>query len=391
MKIGIYYHIPFAFKDGKPYTYDFFGLFVQELSRRSVLCLGFFYEESYKEAFNFLLDEPNFRWINLGPKRSAWKRSLLPNSDLKKVRNKLANLDVLLVRSPTPLAPHLSKFNNIAKVVFFIVGDYEKGADLMKISGYRDWIIKYFLKWHNLRFKNSIKNQPIIVNSPDLEEKYKSKSSVVHLVKTTTLSKQDFFDRSDTCNDKTIKLLYTGRYDWAKGFKELIEALARLSKHGDYELHFAGWEDDITSPVEKGVKELAKKLKVDQWVFFHGKKRVGKELNQMYRMADIYVIPSYHEGFPRTIWEALANSLPVIATKVGAIPIYLEEKRDAILIDPKSSEAIVEGIRLIKSSPDLRKNLIVNGMEKAKENSLEIQTDKLISILSKYTFVRETT
>jgi glycosyltransferase involved in cell wall biosynthesis len=111
---------------------------------------------------------------------------------------------------------------------------------------------------------------------------------------------------------------------------------------------------------------------------FHGFKKVGPDLNEMYRMADIYVIPSYHEGFPRTIWEAMANSLPVVATKVGSIPYFLEDKKHAILINPKKTSDIVKAVNQLISDNNLRKLLIRNGIEISKTNTLEQQTKKMV-------------
>ena len=127
---------------------------------------------------------------------------------------------------------------------------------------------------------------------------------------------------------------------------ELVEALASLSEdHPTLRLHFVGWEEDPSHPVRNTLEKRAAELRVLDRVLFHGRKQLGEELWQMYRMADIYVIPSYHEGFPRTIWEAMAHSLPVVATRVGAIPYYLTDKENALLIEPKSVAAIAEGIR----------------------------------------------
>ena len=98
-------------------------------------------------------------------------------------------------------------------------------------------------------------------------------------------------------------------------------------------------------------------------------------------MGDIYILPSYHEGFPRTIWEAMANSLPVVATNVGGIPNYLENNKNVILIEPKSVEEIVLGISKLLNNNTLRKNIIKNGYNLASKNTLEIQTKKMIKTL----------
>jgi glycosyltransferase involved in cell wall biosynthesis len=97
------------------------------------------------------------------------------------------------------------------------------------------------------------------------------------------------------------------------------------------------------------------------------------------------VIPSYEEGFPRTIWEAMANSLPVVATTVGAIPRYLSHQKDAILIKPKSTTDIANAIIALIENTELRKTLIRNGMIQAENNTLEFQTKQLLTIINQLT------
>jgi glycosyltransferase involved in cell wall biosynthesis len=167
---------------------------------------------------------------------------------------------------------------------------------------------------------------------------------------------------------------------------ELVEATSILIKE-NYRLvlNIVGWEqDNITRPVQNKMIALAKNLSIEKQLIFHGRKTVGPELNKMYQQADVYVIPSYHEGFPRTIWEAMANSLPVIATKVGGIPFYLTHEKNAILIEPKKVQEIVLGIKKVIENKSLRKHLIENAFELAKDNTLEVQTKKMIDIINEY-------
>ena len=204
-----------------------------------------------------------------------------------------------------------------------------------------------------------------------------------HLVLTTTLSQNDFYHREDTCSGAEIKLLYTGNYSFAKGLRELVDAFAQLSRSRDnITLHFVGWDYDHKKSVESELKKRANNLGVGEKVIFHGYKTIGHELNEMYRMADIYIIPSYHEGFPRTIWEAMANSLPVIATKVGSIPHFLRDEQDVLLIEPKASEELVRAIERIVDNGELRRKLIRNGFLLVRENTVEKRTRKLIQALS---------
>jgi glycosyltransferase involved in cell wall biosynthesis len=176
--------------------------------------------------------------------------------------------------------------------------------------------------------------------------------------------------------------LYSGVLSPAKGLFELLDALKILVDQSmDVHLHLVGWEDDAKKPVEMALREKAKKLRVENRLTIHGKKSVGPELNAMYRMADIFVLPSHAEGFPRVIWEAMANSLPVVASTVGGIPGMLEHQKHAVLIRPKDSSEIAQAVKRVNNDSALRKTLIKGGFELAKGNTLSKQTKNLIDIL----------
>jgi glycosyltransferase involved in cell wall biosynthesis len=164
---------------------------------------------------------------------------------------------------------------------------------------------------------------------------------------------------------------------------ELLDAFSEIRKtKTNLHLNIVGWEDDTKKPVESELKILCQKLNIEAFVTFHGFKSVGHELNEMYRMADIYILPSYHEGFPRTIWEAMANSLPVICTSVGSIPLELVNEQDALIVQPKRGQEIEKAINRLLTNPSIRRSLIKNGRVKASNNTLEKQTKKLIKLIS---------
>ena len=131
-------------------------------------------------------------------------------------------------------------------------------------------------------------------------------------------------------------------------------------------------------------KALVKKVNdynLGEFVHFHGRKKVGDELNQMYFDSDIYIIPSFHEGFPRTIWEAMGQSTPVIATRVGGIPFLLDDKENALLIEAKSVNEIINAVESLICDESLRKKIIARGFEKAKSVTLECQSNSLIALI----------
>lgn len=384
MIVGFYYHVPiFSDIEGIKLP-SYLGVFINALANEVEHLVLVMHDATLSEISNcdYLLPAKNVSWVNFGKKTPAWHRAFFHKKLLK---NALSTIDVdfLLVRCPSPLAPYFRYYFPKEKIRFLIVGDYESGIEGNFNATLRQKTVNLYLYYYSYLFYKAIQETALLVNSPALYTKYKDRSLSCHLVGTTTLSDNDFFVREDTCRGDVIHLLYTGRLDLQKGLLELLFATSAIvNENYPVNLHFVGWEDNPKRPVEELLKIKAKELGIGDVVIFHGKKKVGKELNQMYRMADIYVIPSYHEGFPRTIWEAMANSLPVIATKVGGIPSYLQDGENASLITPKSLDEITNAIKLIISKDTLRKRIIINGFNLAKRNTLGVQTKKLIEIIS---------
>jgi glycosyltransferase involved in cell wall biosynthesis len=387
VKLAFYYHIPvYLNTEGQLTMSSHLGVFIEYLSREVEHLYLVMHQAKINEIYlcDYILSGTNITWINLGYKTPAWHRAIFHNKILK---HKISNLtaDIFLVRSPTPLAPYFNYYFPAEKIYFMIVGDYLSSIIHHTEFSVRRFLINIYLRYYTWLFYRSARKTAILVNSSELYEKYRKVAPKIDLIKTTTLSTADFFERDDTCQRNKKILLYTGRLDFQKGLKELILSTASLVQQGyPISLHVAGWEDDPGKPVEKELRIIAAKHQISDRVFFHGKKSVGESLNTMYRMADIYVFPSYHEGFPRTIWEAMANSLPVIATAIGAIPDYLTNETHALLIEPKSVQAISAAIIKLLDNTVLRKQIIANAKLLAKDNTLEIQTKEMVTILQHY-------
>ena len=121
-------------------------------------------------------------------------------------------------------------------------------------------------------------------------------------------------------------------------------------------------------------------LNISNLVKLSGRVSHGEKLNEIYRNSDIYIIASYHEGFPRTILESMASSIIVIASSVGAIPIELQNNHDVILIKPKSVEDIFLAVKKVISNSTLRKKIITNGFHLSKKKNIDSGVNELIKI-----------
>jgi glycosyltransferase involved in cell wall biosynthesis len=137
--------------------------------------------------------------------------------------------------------------------------------------------------------------------------------------------------------NKKLKFVYLGRYERRKGIEELNRALGSF-RESNFEFHFIG---DI--PTEK-------KLQLP-FVKYHGEVRDKQQLNTLLRQCDVLVCPSWSEGMPNVILEAMANGLTVLATHVGATNV-LVNNRTGWLIEKCSAVEIKNEIRkIISTSP----------------------------------------
>lgn len=168
-------------------------------------------------------------------------------------------------------------------------------------------------------------------------------------------------------------LLFLGRLCREKGIVELLDAVAMAArKYPDIKLYIGGvWEDD-------SLKERALKLKGN--VEYLG--WIGGEEKELYMdKCSIFVLPTYFEGQPISLLEAMAKGMTVISTDVGGIPQIMTSGREGVLLKPKDASALAETICGLLNDADAKKRYGVNARKKALENySMGDRVDELVRI-----------
>ena len=222
MKLGFYYHIPVQLKDNKVYLPSLLGLFLISLSNHVEQLMLFMHVEANNNLplEDYCVERDNIKFVNLGIKTPAWHRIIFNGKFLNLIKRESIECDAILVRAPSPLAPYFSKkFKKKPKIFYYLVGDYAEGIKNFENGSFRDKIIAFLLRYNDNDLYSEIKDKFIFVNSISLANRYEIVAKKVEVVKTTTLSLDSFYERLDTCIDKNIiNLLYTGRYEAAKGF-----------------------------------------------------------------------------------------------------------------------------------------------------------------------------
>ena len=75
----------------------------------------------------------------------------------------------------------------------------------------------------------------------------------------------------------------------------------------------------------------------------------------LYNAADVYVLPSYVEGMPLSVMEAMACGKHVIVTSVGNVPVLVKNGVNGIVIPPGKADQLAESIIHLTENPELRK------------------------------------
>ena len=145
----------------------------------------------------------------------------------------------------------------------------------------------------------------------------------------------------------TLRLLYLGEVSQRKGIHDLIEVIAanREEFSGNVELKIGGniVDFNIASAIEK--YNLSELVTYEGWVS-------GDKKHKCLQWADVYILPSYNEGLPIAVLEAMAYGKPVISTTVGGIPEVISQGINGFLIRPGDTKSLTSAIKNLINNPE---------------------------------------
>jgi len=178
-------------------------------------------------------------------------------------------------------------------------------------------------------------------------------------------------------SSSTIEILFLGNLAKLKGIFDLIEAMKHIE---GAILNVVGGEDDpgIFQEIELllDTHDLHEKVKI------HGA-QYGDAKNDFLRSADVFVLPSYAEGLPISLLEAMAYELPVVVTPVGGIPAVITDQQEGLLVKQGGVEELVVALRMLVGDSSLRKRMGVAARKRCEEKfGIEMTVDKLLDIYS---------
>ena len=179
--------------------------------------------------------------------------------------------------------------------------------------------------------------------------------------KKTTVFANHLHDSSEVAEPKVIRqephrLLFVGELRPEKGIHVLLDSCKRLIQSGlSIILDFVG-----IGPCYKQLLSLQSQPIWKDRIILHGWLEPGSELNARFSSATLLVLPSFSEGVPKVVIEAMVRGVPVVATNLGGIRFLLGEGTRGRLVDGPSVELLERQLALALSDLDTTEQLAWN-------------------------------
>ena len=159
-----------------------------------------------------------------------------------------------------------------------------------------------------------------------------------------------------------LSVLCVARFVPAKGLELLVDAVGALRGRGaDVRVTLVG-----EGPLGRSLRSRAERLGMAEHVVFPGP--VGQDdMAGYYAECDVFCLPSFAEGVPVVLMEAMASGRPVVATRIAGIPELVEDGVSGLLVAPGSTEQLTRALERLAASRELRVRMGLAGRRKVEE------------------------
>lgn len=184
--------------------------------------------------------------------------------------------------------------------------------------------------------------------------------------------KNNSFKKEHNIRDKMV--LFFGRLNVVKAPDKFVEiAHSILKERRDVTFVIRGSDEGMRAKVKKLIGDEKKILLLDVL-------RDRKKIVEMYQAADVFVLPSYREGLPLTLFEAMAAGNPVVATPVNGVPYEMNEPKNGFLVKYGDNEGFKKRIIQLLDDPELRKKISENNRKMCSQYTWDIIAKKTLKL-----------
>ena len=170
-----------------------------------------------------------------------------------------------------------------------------------------------------------------------------------------------------------ILLGFVGRFSMEKNLLTLLESFVQALKYANkMKLVLIG-----TGPIENRLRTLCHVRGIDDKVIFTG---IRYDIDRLLSAIDIFLLPSYEEGCPTALLEAMASGKAIVSSNIASVQDIVKHGEEALLVDPNSAKELKEAILLLYNRLDLRVKLGNKAKEKAKFYDVDEVCKRVLTI-----------
>lgn len=162
-------------------------------------------------------------------------------------------------------------------------------------------------------------------------------------------------------DDDDFVVLNVGRLSEQKGQRKIIELAELMRARNEPAVFLIAGEGEEREALEKAIADRQLQAFVRLLGF-------RDDIDDLLKAADVFFMPSLDEGLPISLLEAMANSVPVVVTPVGAIPQLVRHEQEGLLVDIDDIEAMYVALSKIRLEPHAMASLSENALRKIEQN-----------------------
>lgn len=309
-----------------------------------------------EKLMEFNQNEVEFIYINTSLKKNSVKNNILYRiiygvdiaySTLKELKETLNRKKIDVV--------HITTSGSLGFLRDYCILKYARNKNLKVITHFHfgraaDIINKHGMEYFLMKKIIQLSNTVITIDKKSYYELSKLSNNVIDIPNPVNTQK------NIEINVTNKRICYIGYIIASKGISELIKAWNSLSDiYQNWELMLIGpYNDEYYMHIKEEIKSNN--------IFILGEK-THKETMELLSSSSVLVLPSYTEGFPNVILEAMTYGKAIIATNVGAIPEMLEQNC-GLLVKPKNVNDLISKMKLLMDDEIHRYELARNARRK---------------------------
>lgn len=344
------------------------GLLIRQLidAGPKISSVAIFSNEEQNDKYNFEIQADQVYSL---PFPFSYKGGIINFRSFRRILKRIAaEHDILIIQLPfigflaLPFIHKPVVYHVCANVLTAAANPVKyKGIKLLASTWFAGFMHRVYIR---LFSRNNVQ---VLVNGSELGELYKEYHPQVMI--SSSIQQVDILPEQEvTINTQgPIRLFFVGRPSLEKGFDTLIKALQNFP--ADFVLTIVGFTSEEFRAMLPQVYENSTGL--HDKLEFRGYVGWESGLKDIIRMQDIAIVPSRSEGTPRVILECMSQGVPVIASDTGGIPTIICHEANGILVEPGNAPELAQKIMMLWKDDNRRKELILNALKTAKQNTIE--------------------